>query len=133
MSTRCLIGKKNKDKSITYVYCHHDGYPSWVGKTLFENYKDEEKIDKLLALGDMSSLGKEPIAAGDFDYLGNDFCCPYSDRGESCPAATVKTQKAFLRIDAWEEYWYLFKDNKWYYSSDGNTFKELTEKVIARD
>lgn len=133
MSTRCLIGKENQDNSITYIYCHHDGYPSWVGKVLFENYKDEEKIDKLLALGDMSSLGKEPVSTGDFRYLGEDFCCPYSDRGESHPAETVKTQKAFLNVDAWEEYWYLFKDNKWYYSSDGNTFKELTETVIARD
>ena len=61
MSTRCRIGIENKDGTITSIYCHHDGYPSYVGKTLVNNYKEESKIRALLDLGDMSSLGTEPV------------------------------------------------------------------------
>lgn len=49
MSTRCWIGKENKDKTVAYIYCRSDGYPEGAGKTLSEFYKDEEKIDKLLS------------------------------------------------------------------------------------
>lgn len=48
MSTRCFIGIQNKDKTITSIYCHHDGYiQGGVGEILFNHYKDEDKIRKL--------------------------------------------------------------------------------------
>lgn len=129
MSTRCLIGKENTDKTITYIYCHHDGYPGYVGKMLLDNYTNIETIDELLALGDMSSLGEKPIAADSFDYFKNEFCVPYALRGEYVPASVAVSEKDFLKVDAWEEFWYLFKDNKWYIASFSHpNFVELTEE-----
>ena len=60
MSTRCLIGRQYKDKTIRYIYCHCDGYIDGVGTVLKKFYSDEETIDKLLDLGDLSALGTSP-------------------------------------------------------------------------
>lgn len=60
MSTRCLIGRQYKDKTIRYIYCHCDGYIDGVGTVLKKFYSDEETIDKLLDLGDLSAIGTVP-------------------------------------------------------------------------
>lgn len=60
MSTRCLIGRQYKDKTIRYIYCHCDGYIDGVGTVLKKFYSDEETIEKLLDLGDLSALGDLP-------------------------------------------------------------------------
>lgn len=125
MSTRCLIGKENPDKTITYIYCHHDGCPSWMSKVLLNYYQNEEVIDKLLALGDMSCIGNYPVTrAWDSPWDANS-CEPYSERGDFMPASTVDDEKEFFRILEDEEYWYLFKDNKWFYSNGDFDFTEL--------
>ena len=59
MSTRCLIGRKIENNKVEYIYCHHDGYLDGVGETLKTYYTNNDVIDKLMALGDLSSLGKE--------------------------------------------------------------------------
>ena len=41
------------------IYCHFDGYIAGVGKTLLNHYTDPEKVNDLMRLGDLSSLGKE--------------------------------------------------------------------------
>jgi hypothetical protein len=60
MATRSRIAIENQDGTVNSVYCHFDGYISGVGKTLFEHY-DQEKLEKLLELGDISSLGESTI------------------------------------------------------------------------
>jgi len=57
MSTHSNIGKRLPNGTYRYVYCHFDGYPSGVGRILLEHYQDEAKIDALLDLGELSSLG----------------------------------------------------------------------------
>jgi len=57
MSTRSRIAIENQNRSVTSIYCHFDGYISSVGKKLFEHY-DQEKLEKLLELGDISTLGE---------------------------------------------------------------------------
>ena len=63
MSTRSYIVIEKKRKSGEYyyegVYCHWDGYPSYNGQILFNNYQDREKVEKLISLGDISSLAEE--------------------------------------------------------------------------
>ena len=56
MGTRSYIGIERDDGSVTYIYCHWDGYPSHNGAVLLEHYSDAERLDRLLALGDISSL-----------------------------------------------------------------------------
>lgn len=65
MSTRSIICKKNSDGTYTGIYCHWDGYVENNGRILNDNYTTEESIDRLLALGDLSSLGKTPEDPGD--------------------------------------------------------------------
>ena len=52
MATRSTIAKLDKNGIIKAVYCHSDGYLEHVGKVLNEHYKDESKVDELLAHGD---------------------------------------------------------------------------------
>jgi hypothetical protein len=56
MATRSHIGILNEDKIVFFVYCHFDGYPSGVGKTLKENYDLPEDVFNLLSFGDISVL-----------------------------------------------------------------------------
>ena len=68
MSTNAAIGMTMPDGTIKAVYLHWDGYISddGAGETLAEHYKDRAKVEKLIALGFLSSLGAEvdPDPAG---------------------------------------------------------------------
>lgn len=56
MSTNSTIRIKRFDGTETGIYCHWDGYIEGVGTVLQLFYNTPEKIEKLLALGDISSL-----------------------------------------------------------------------------
>ena len=56
MSTRCLIAI-DQPESVRAIYCHHDGYPDGVGNILFKHYRDRNKVQSLINLGGLSSLG----------------------------------------------------------------------------
>ena len=59
MATRAVIGKLQTDGSgIKAIYLHSDGYLEHAGRILDEHYKDESKVDELLALGDLSAIDK---------------------------------------------------------------------------
>ena len=58
MATRSNIAIENQDGSVSAIYCHFDGYIDGVGKILQENYNTREKMEQLIALGDISSLGE---------------------------------------------------------------------------
>ena len=77
MSTRSYIGKVNPDSTIEYVYCHFDGSPEIVGHLLLDHYQDAGKIDKLLALGWLSSLGRKMTKPANCNYNGNIRCITY--------------------------------------------------------
>lgn len=151
MSTRCRIGIENKDGTITSIYCHHDGYPEVVGEILVNHYKTEEKIRKLLELGDMSSLGTEPVEnlrgwempkAGTADWMKaymelhpENQCVIYKTRGENCPAKTHKDIEEYQRHsrDCWGEYAYLFKNNEWFVLEYDDAELKSVERVLEKD
>ena len=56
MGTHCYIALENKDGTITFIYCHFDGYLSSVGKMLFNYYTTTEVINELLEKGSITSL-----------------------------------------------------------------------------
>ncbi len=60
MGTRSVIGREQNDGSIRTVFCFLDGWPEGVGRTLLDHYQDPEKIDSLLELGPLSSIGASP-------------------------------------------------------------------------
>lgn len=126
MSTRCLIGRKVGNNKVEYIYCHHDGYLDGVGETLKNYYTTRDKIDKLMALGDLSALGKVAESNKDqWDYskVNYDLCAAYRDRGEEDVDSRVVTEKGYTNIprseNTWIEYLYLWDGEKWcYYCED---------------
>lgn len=60
MATRALIGMQ-VENGIKSMYCHYDGYPTGAGKTLLYHYQDPAKVEKLIDLGHVSSLGNNPV------------------------------------------------------------------------
>jgi len=149
MSTRGRIGIKNKDGTITSIYVHHDSYPSGVGEVLFENYNDETKIRKLMELGDLSSLGTEPIsnpnawktpstdnkASWLLQYRKlhpDNMCDTYASRGEHCPAMVNNSIEEYRKCTKYcmGEYLYLFQDGEWYVSSSEELDLKLVKEVL---
>ena len=82
MATRSTIGIINKDGSIKSIYCHWDGYVSYVGRILVQNFT-RDKADQLIELGNISSLGSEIGEEHNFDDPPDDTCNFYGrDRKE---------------------------------------------------
>lgn len=134
MATRSTITKKTSDGIRKTIYCHWDGYPSFNGKILLENYDTEEKVDELINLGNLSILGKrikpdegEPHT---FDEPAKDVCVAYGrDRGEEGQEAVEYQKHETIQS---EEFNYIFIDNKWYCSEDGRSERhELTPEYVS--
>jgi hypothetical protein len=59
MATRSRIAIEDEKGTVRSVYSHWDGYPSHNGRILFEHFQNPEKVNNLIALGDLSSLAPE--------------------------------------------------------------------------
>lgn len=124
MSTRSVIAIENADGTYDGVYCHFDGYPEGVGKTLVENYSDKEKVKALIELGSLSVLGKNLTAPDgvkhDFENPCKDVVIAYHrDRGDELEICHNLCYIS-LRKDAkkmWAEYIYIFRNGLWYYGN----------------
>ena len=121
MATRSMIAATTEKGLIKAIYCHWDGYVSHNGKILFENYTYEDKVQKLLDLGDLSSLGEEPIDDPQgWDYTKeHDFtkCVSYKARGEKNVEARLYNNEEKLLEGAKNcgaEFVYLWKEGRWY-------------------
>ena len=113
MATRSLIGKLNSDGTITHIYCHWDGYPSHNGFLLQEYWDTPYKVDQLLALGDLSSLGKEIGEQQDFNGSRNrDWCMAYGrDRNQSNTGARTVSREDFFGDEDYIDYFYLYNED----------------------
>ena len=67
MATRGTIALEFADGTVGMVYSHWDNYLSHNGKILLENYTDPFKLQKLIDLGDLSSLGPDIGEKHEFD------------------------------------------------------------------
>ena len=57
MSTNSTIALEFADGTVQSVYCHWDGYLDHNGLILQEHYSDPFKLQQLIDLGNLSSLG----------------------------------------------------------------------------
>ena len=114
MSTRSKIGVLKENGMVDAIYCHWDGYPSYNGRMLVENYVEAEQIRKLISLGSISSLGKNLEQTNSY----------YGWREEESPKIVYANEQAFSESygDCWDEYIYLFKENEWYVYDNDNEF-----------
>lgn len=96
MGSRSNIGILEPNGSVTYIYCHWDGYVSHHGPILRDHYTTERKVRALIALGSISSLGAELGEKHAFDGPHDGVCNVYGrDRGESDVDAVSGTVEAF--------------------------------------
>jgi hypothetical protein len=123
MATRSNIAMKTKEGKIVSVYCHWDGYVANNGKILLENYTDIDKIEALVALGSISSLGEQIGEQQDFDDRStqkDEWTLFYTrDRGEELSI------QEYDDIPSWiadmEEYAYLWNGQEWLVNDHGET------------
>ncbi len=125
MGTRSFIAIQ-EDNIFKGVYCHWDGYLENNGKILHEHYQDEAKVKALINMGDISSLGAQIGVKHDFNTKILGSCTFYGrDRGESGVETRITTSLPALQLVAegmGVEYFYLFKDSKWYVTNRGMQF-----------
>jgi hypothetical protein len=144
MSTRSAIGIRY-GTIIKAVYCHWDGYVEHNGAILQEHY-NSVKANKLLSMGDLSSLRPEIGEAHPFSRLecnlnteeweemyGN-HCTFYGrDRGESNTEFTTHNSIEEFREEYRSrgcEYFYLLEGDRWTYSHySSDEIKDLASAV----
>ena len=134
MATSATITLKTKDGKYKSVYLHNDGYLEGAGYVLKKYYPTYEKVDQLLNLGNLSSLGRTPVDdpnLWDMDYwmelhhksIGNNYSHPI-ERPDSLKCRTYKGRgdqdEDFIIVDDlndldYQAYHYLFEDGKWYF------------------
>lgn len=136
MSTRSYICRENENGSFTGIYCHHDGYLTYNGALLLDHYNTPERVDKLISLGDISTLNEkidpDPHFEHNFDNRQEDVSVFYGrDRGEKDTEARLVDLEEIDKPDSWIEYCYIFgKDGNWKYFECGNLkdgIKDLSE------
>jgi hypothetical protein len=82
--THSYIGVRNTDGIVDYIYCHFDGYPEYNGEILAKHYTNDNKINELLKLGDLSILGEFIGHQQNFDDRIRGCCLAYGrDRGDT--------------------------------------------------
>lgn len=133
MATRSRIAIENQNGTVTSIYCHHDGYIEHNGNVLQNHYQEKDKVEALIALGDISSLGEavSTEAPHSFDRPSRGVTVAYHrDRSEDWNQSTHKSAEEFFKSD-YEEYGYLFtKDEKWLViGNNGDEVEELENLV----
>ena len=135
MATRSAIGIKHSDR-IKAIYCHFNGYLGHVGLALHTYYQDSIKVNRLISMGDMSSIGADIGEEHDFDqrkdYLADGIAreCTFYKRDRSEEGVEFKSfdiEASFIDYyrGTGAEYYYLYDHGVWYVASYGSDFAPL--------
>lgn len=122
MSTHCGIAVKT-DRGYRTIYCHNDGYPSYMYPVLTESYNSEALASLLISGGNASFIAKKfspTTTTHSFDRPEKDVCIfYYRDRGESwgdcSPEYYTKEQlfTVFWNAYVWEDgCWTAYENGK---------------------
>lgn len=113
MSTRCLIGIKNQDNTITFIYSHNSDYPDKQLKLLNSSYGCIQRVNDLLSLGDLSYVTE---CIYDIHAYKED----KDENWEDIKPKTVKNLFEFKKQmpNYGADYIYLFTDTGWIYETD---------------
>jgi len=134
MATRSNIAYKTPEGKIRSVYAHWDGYPAHNGEMLRRYYTTTDKIQALIELGSISSLGAELGEKQDFDDRStqkDDWTLAYHrNRGEQLVI------NEYDDIPSWiadmEEYAYLWNGREWLVNDHGEMDQENRYPVFNR-
>jgi hypothetical protein len=137
MGTRSFIIVPNPKGDYSGIYCHWDGYPEGVGKTLVEHYANKAKIRKLINLGDISSLHPklEPTTDHSFSSAQEGVTIAYGrDRGErdvGKKTATTLNELVEIATNMWCEFIYLHFNGVWHYLPAHEAMDRKPFRVVA--
>lgn len=117
MATRSRIGIENQDGTVSSIYCHWDGYPSHNGEILSLYYKERDRVQRLIGLGDISVLCENLSPMGDHSFNSPEkgvTVAYHRDRGEDYnPPRIDSSVEAYFESDI-EEWGYVFTlEGKW--------------------
>lgn len=147
MATRSTIALEYADGTVDQVYCHWDGYLEHNGKILQEHYSNPFKLQELMDLGDVSSLGinigrKHAFSPFEGDKEDYDVAVEQEgattfygrDRGETgVGARRFKDFADYKQNFQHEEYAYILRnDGKWYVKCYEQGF-ELLALALAEE
>jgi hypothetical protein len=110
MSTRSWIVLKTSEH-YQGVYCHYDGYPKHVGSLLVRFYNTEQKIERLLAKGNLISLRK---TIEESEFFEEEEDKPYLHLD-----CLIDLEKRFQKNVI--NYVYLFQEGLWWVLKQGET------------
>ena len=131
MATRARIGLLLDNDYVLSVYHHWDGYPSFLGLFLQQNYTTKEQIAELLDGGDISCIDS------DTDWNNekvDNYVQYYNDRGEKTEPRLDLSVEDYIenKNGICEEYVYLFVNNEWKcYDLDTKQTVEIKERLAA--
>ena len=135
MATRGTIALEYADGTVDQIYSHWDNYLSHNGRILFEHYSDPFKLQELIDLGSLSSLGqdigtKHPFSQFEAKIPGEEYESRYGnmttfygrDRGESdTQACRFASFEDYVAKHQYEEFEYILRtDGNWYVSHYSN-------------
>lgn len=137
MGTRSAIGVMHGSKAKV-VYCHYDGYLSHNGQILLDHY-NSAKANHLVALGDMSSLGRNIEApegvAHSFNTPVDGVCVFYGrDRQEEgCEFQVCQSDVELFETYDDCEYFYIMQDGVWLVSQGPDSKWKLLSDALAEE
>ena len=132
MSTPAIIAldlqNGGNDIHCAAVYCHNDGYPSYMYHMLNNHYNNLDRVLDLISFGNASSIRKNLVPTKgsnhSFDHPEKDISIFYHrDRGEPWDdVGTGLFKKEHLL--ALQYYVYIYENDAWHLYVDG---KEVTD------
>ena len=131
MATRSRIGLLLDNDYVLSVYHHWDGYPSFLGVFLQQNYTTKEQIAELLDGGDISCI--DSTTDWNNEKVDNHVLY-YNDRGEKTEPRLDLNVEDYIenKLSAMEEYAYLFENGEWIcYDLDTKQPVEIKERLVA--
>jgi len=132
MATRSRIGLLLDNDYVLSVYHHWDGYPSWLGVFLQQNYTTKDQIAELLDGGDISSI--ESDEDWERNKLDEKIVLYYNDRGEKTEPKLDLNVEDYVENEngMCEEYAYLFVNNQWEcYDLDTKQPIQIQERIAS--
>lgn len=115
MSTSSYIAVKTERGPYKAIYCHHDGYFSYMYPTLDTWYNSQERAEALVNLGDASFITKRLTPSQGsghcFDHPEEDVSIFYHrDRGEEFNVFFCHRKEELFKR---HYYVYIFEDGMW--------------------
>ena len=119
MATRATIAIQNEDFTVNSIYTHWDGYPSHMGTMMLNHYNTRKKVEKLISMGNASSINETIGEKHDFNgERPKNQCVFYErDRGDQNQEAKYHPNlRHYIEGRAQDgEYCYVFTKRGWYY------------------